>query len=134
LRAFLEASSSSSPIQEFVESNKDLEAFDGFNLLLFHVKAEGAEVGYMSNRPKGRAEILGSDVKGTRGLSNTAMEEPWPKVRNGKTRMDKELQEWSEEKESEEELTERLFGLLRYVSSLLSTSLIFPQSRSLSPS
>lgn len=116
LRSFLEAPATLKPIEEFMEKNEDLEAYDGFNLLLFHVKTEGAEVEYISNRPVGRAGILKWDVKGTRGVSNTPMEEPWPKVRDGQTGMDRELREWSETKEGEEELLKRLFRLLRYVS------------------
>lgn len=47
------------------------------------------------------------------GLSNTPLSRPWPKVSKGEVNMDRTLREWTERKEGEDALIERLMGMLQ---------------------
>jgi uncharacterized protein with NRDE domain len=98
-----------------MDSNSNSADYDGFNLLLFHVKQDGAEVAHVSNRPEVRAEILDNESRGAHGVSNTPIEKPWPKVVDGEKGMGETLAEWRDAGEGEDELVQRLFRLLRWV-------------------
>ncbi|WWC88181.1 uncharacterized protein L201_003086 [Kwoniella dendrophila CBS 6074] len=48
------------------------------------------------------------------GLSNSPMNQPWPKVIQGEQRMVDTLKEWSKNDESDKELVERMFAVLSH--------------------
>jgi len=128
-------------VQEYLAGYKALaEQYEGFNLLLFHLhppvkgseqRAETeqdgwgkTEIGYLSNRPvptlvditlaSGQSTLPSQvEVGECRGLSNTPMDKPWPKVLRGEENMTRTLQQWSQRNEGENELIERLMKMLQ---------------------
>lgn len=46
------------------------------------------------------------------GLSNSPLDEKWPKVQQGEKNMEKSLREWEEKREGQDRLVERMFGVL----------------------
>lgn len=101
----------------------NIEAYEGFNALFLQPRprprsTEGDtaeqgrfEIGYLSNKPP-QARTLQLD--GSRGLSNTTWDEPWPKVLAGQVQVDELVRRGL----GEEELIEGLFTLMRWVISL----------------
>ncbi|MEL6770225.1 MAG: NRDE family protein [Bacteroidota bacterium] len=59
------------------------EAFNGFNLLLGEVSQRRSELWYVSNRAEGLRRL----DAGRYGLSNAALDTPWPKVVRGKAHL-----------------------------------------------
>ena len=124
-------------MQEYLAGYQPLaEQYEGFNLLLFHLhppsKEAGknhwgkTEIGYLSNRPSPTLVDIptpagpapagqgsGVTVGECKGLSNTPMNQPWPKVTRGEETMTRTLQQWSEGNEGETELIERMMQLLQ---------------------
>lgn len=113
LRRYLDQSPSDSPIDDLTTSTPNLSAYEGFNLLVFAVNGQGVDVGHLSNRPKptvARLDVRNSEIH---GVSNTPINQPWPKVLSGNKRMGSELREWSGAQETEDGLIRRLMDLLR---------------------
>ena len=90
------------------------------------VRWEETEVGYLSNRPTptlrdihASSSYANSDKttggRGGHGMSNTPLDQPWPKVIQGEEDMTKTLGEWRERNEDEDSLIERLMAMLQYV-------------------
>lgn len=88
------------------------------------------EVGYLSNRPGPTIMDIHSpsrvpsplpDQEGETpkrvgecvGLSNTPLSQPWPKVTKGEASMCRTLHEWTEGKEDEDQLIERMMEMLQ---------------------
>jgi uncharacterized protein with NRDE domain len=110
LKSFL-APPSPPALHEYLEAHRQTaQNFVGFNLLLFNVGHQ-PKVGYLSNRPTTTLEDLklGECV----GLSNSPLAEPWPKVTSGCQAMQLSLEQWRLNHENEDELIERMMGLLR---------------------
>ncbi|KAF0445051.1 DUF833-domain-containing protein [Gigaspora margarita] len=80
--------------------------YNGFNLISVDLNEENLEVFYLSNRGFGEIKRLNSEE--IYGLSNSLLNDPWPKVKYGidemKSICDQEL--------SEEKMIENLFRLL----------------------
>jgi uncharacterized protein with NRDE domain len=88
-------------------STPDVEAYEGFNALFLQPRNGGFEVGYISNKPP-QARTL--QVQGSRGLSNTVWDEPWPKVLQGQEQVDELIERGLQG----QELVDALFALMRY--------------------
>ena len=104
-----------------------MDEWPGFNLLVGQIEVHkqsattNAEIGYVSNRsgemnavylPK--EENVPSD-----GLSNSCLDQPWDKVKRGRTLLDEALnmyndhrREGKERQSSEDVLSEELFSIL----------------------
>ena len=116
----------------------DADEYAGFNLLLFRFfpPQNGDEswsppqVGYLANRPKPTltdgpaiSDALSTEEPTTGdttpvigdcfGLSNSPMSQPWPKVVEGQARMRETLEQWASNSEGEDELVERMMGILQ---------------------
>jgi len=120
-------------VQEYLEGYKPVaEQYEGFNLLLFHLHPnlsdEGqtgwkeTEIGYLTNRPvptlqnvPGSTSTPSGAVGECKGLSNTPMDQPWPKVTRGEAEMTRTLQEWADQGEEQDALVERMMEMLQYV-------------------
>jgi uncharacterized protein with NRDE domain len=107
-------------LAEYLSSYEDkADQYEGFNLLLFDFNSStDPKVGYLTNRPQATHLDLSptpstSEVEArTMGLSNSPIDKPFAKVEAGNARMDEELRSWSEGRESEEALIERMMNLL----------------------
>ncbi|WWC60626.1 uncharacterized protein I303_103200 [Kwoniella dejecticola CBS 10117] len=96
--------------------------YEGFNLLLFSLKGPKADIGYLTNRPspslKDLNDLSGSSNlsknAGCMGISNSPIDEPWPKVQDGSRQMEDTLKAWQENVEDDKALIERLFGVLSH--------------------
>ncbi|OCF31850.1 hypothetical protein I317_03354 [Kwoniella heveanensis CBS 569] len=117
------SSSTSLPsVHEYLSSHYESAGeYEGFNLLLFSLGGDKAEVGYLTNRPVpcGTTALDTSSLDEKHripaecfGISNSPMSEPWPKVQQGEKRMVDTLLAWEEKGEGDEELVERMFALL----------------------
>lgn len=112
-------SSSSRPqVEKYLRSHEvNADQYDGFNLLLFDLK-DDTKVGYLTNRPQATYTDLSPrdnatrDGSGTQGLSNSPMDKPFEKVDKGKGRMSEALSDWTTRNGSEEDLIDRMMGLL----------------------
>ncbi|OWZ62714.1 hypothetical protein AYX15_05171 [Cryptococcus neoformans] len=122
LREFLSPSpftSSQLETQSYISSHFPTAGdYEGFNLLLFSLSAERS-IGYLTNRPSPSCIDLTSSLCGGEhgqmrcvGLSNSPLDEKWPKVQQGEKNMEKSLREWEEKGEGEDGLVERMFGVL----------------------
>ncbi|WVW80463.1 hypothetical protein I302_102445 [Kwoniella bestiolae CBS 10118] len=127
LREFLSAPPSSAPgVHQYLSSHYPQSGqYEGFNLLLFSLAKPQAEVGYLTNRPVPCLTDLRipsshapppTQTNGMPaecfGISNSPMNEPWPKVREGEGRMVDALKEWEKGGGGEKELVGRMFGVL----------------------
>lgn len=96
-----------------------VDEYEGFNVLLFKLPQRRdeslAEIGYLSNKPEPTHRNLGGETKRWYGLSNTPFTEPWPKVKDGEQRMSETLKEWEEKGEGNDQLVDRMMGILQYV-------------------
>lgn len=80
-------------------------------------------MGYLTNRPTPTRIDLspgsGSSAEGdgldTHGLSNTPLDAPFEKVTRGRSRMRRQLDDWTQSGENENELVDRMMDLLSYV-------------------
>jgi uncharacterized protein with NRDE domain len=111
-------SSSRPRVEEYLRSHEEAaDQYEGFNLLLLDLK-DDTEVGYLTNRPQATyTDLSSSDTApptGTSasGLSNSPMDKPFEKVEKGKGKMIEQLNIWSQAKETEDDLIERLMDLL----------------------
>ncbi|ADV21400.1 hypothetical protein I305_00567 [Cryptococcus gattii E566] len=122
LREFLSPSLFTSPqleTQSYISSHFPTAGdYEGFNLLLFSLLPE-RRIGYLTNRPAPSTLDLTSSLCGgtdgqrkCMGLSNSPLDEKWPKVQQGEKNMEKSLREWEEKREGEDRLVERMFGVL----------------------
>lgn len=93
-----------------LEASKPMYA--GFNLVVGHLSQEPVCVHYVSNRSRQSGSTLKGDGQSVQGVSNSAIDESWPKVVQGKQSMQCALQA---PRTTEEELIDRLFGVLAYV-------------------
>ncbi|CAG8548129.1 4729_t:CDS:2, partial [Cetraspora pellucida] len=104
-------------IRSILESNYPLEQclntikseshmYGGFNLISADLNDEHSKMGYLSNRGFNGIKYLKSGE--TYGLSNSLLDDPWPKVNIGTN----ELKSICEKEQSEEQLIESLFQLL----------------------
>lgn len=85
-----------------------IDTYEGFNALFLQPKDGGFEIGYLSNKPP-QARVL--RLEGSRGMSNTTWEEPWPKVLEGQ----KQLNEIVRADQGKDELIRDLLDLMRCV-------------------
>ncbi|WVR05578.1 hypothetical protein IAU60_002597 [Kwoniella sp. DSM 27419] len=129
-------------VNDYLSSHVAASAeYEGFNLLLFSISPPGSkdetQVGYLTNRPEPRMVHLSTapdasipDSRGDQhltsprecsperhtvvchGISNSPLDEPWPKVVHGRARMAATLADWQTKGEPESELIERMFILL----------------------
>lgn len=96
----------------------EADDYDGFNLLLIRLNRQDGgqwdqtEASILYNRPSPRIHTAAVEA-GCHGLSNSAPNDPWPKVNKGKSRMERELADSLQAHESDDQLAERLIGLLR---------------------
>ena len=122
LREFLSPSpltSSQLETQSYIASHFPTAGdYEGFNLLLFSLSPERS-IGYLTNRPSPSSLDLTSSLCGGEdgqrrcvGLSNSPLDEKWPKVQQGEKNMEKSLREWEEKREGEDRLVERMFRVL----------------------
>jgi uncharacterized protein with NRDE domain len=93
----------------------DPDRYVGFNLLLFHLhkRADGwgeTDAGYLSNRPTATRTVPTGDS--CRGMSNSPLGDPYPKVTDGEAAMAATLQQSAERGEDDEALLERMMVLL----------------------
>lgn len=110
LKAFLSAAPNDKvPVSDFLEGI-DAKSYVGFNLLLFDLKGDKAEVGYLSNRPE--PTLLTPDGDTCQGISNSPWNQPYPKVTEGEERMAKTLAAWTAAGGDEDDLVERMMDLL----------------------
>ncbi|WRT65990.1 uncharacterized protein IL334_002941 [Kwoniella shivajii] len=131
-------SSTPSPlsVHDYLSSHlSQVGEYEGFNLLLFSLKKSIRalpEIGYLTNRPIPSLIDLNlnpglneddddndneKDVKDNLececlGISNSPMNEPWPKVIQGRNRMKENIKEWKERNEDDKRLVERMFNVL----------------------
>ncbi|KAJ2366080.1 Transport and Golgi organization protein 2 [Coemansia sp. RSA 2607] len=68
--------------QQYAEAvHEEREMYDGFNFVAFDMDAKKSRAFYVSNRG---AQEGAREVVGLQGLSNSTIDEPWPKVVRGK--------------------------------------------------
>ncbi|CAG8797235.1 11038_t:CDS:2, partial [Dentiscutata erythropus] len=104
VRSILE---SDSPLEQCLNTIKnESHMYGGFNLISVDLNDENSEVFYLSNR--GSMDIKRLNSKEIYGLSNSLLDEPWPKVKFGVD----EMKSICEKEHSEEKLVENLFRLL----------------------
>ncbi|KAL1405208.1 hypothetical protein Q8F55_008833 [Vanrija albida] len=104
------------PLDDFLSSIGSA-SYAGFNLLLFHLhkRDDGwgeSEIGYLCNRPEHTHRSLAGDHAPSRGISNSPLDAPFPKVVQGEARMTQLLADWQAQEGSEDELVEGLMSLL----------------------
>lgn len=97
------------PIDEMIEQymkeiHENKDAFDPFNLILGNLKTMTFR--YMNNQHEGNMPLL--LPSGIHGMSNSRIEEEWPKVILGKRLMSKILDDMLDSNVKEEDLIERL--------------------------
>lgn len=105
-----EPGSSASAIDEMYLSRGD---YGSFNLLVGDLSEEGAHVRYISNRTSDHDynnAIRSNENQRVCGLSNSPLQNPWPKVELGEKLFQSVL---SEERSSQACLIERLFNVLQ---------------------
>ncbi|WVQ65239.1 uncharacterized protein L199_003412 [Kwoniella botswanensis] len=140
LRDFLSNPPSSSVgVHDYLSSHYPQSGeYEGFNLLLFSLHKGKGEVGYLTNRPipcltelhipsshptpppapqpcdplKGEERKAHELAAQCFGISNSPMNEPWPKVLQGEKRMVDTLKQWQKGGEDDKQLIERMFGVL----------------------
>jgi len=90
------------------------QRYAGFNLLVGDVQGTEVHMGYVSNRVEAtEPDILtASGTAQVYGLSNSTLHKPWPKIAHGKSQLQRVL---AEPRTSTDELVERLFGMMGYV-------------------
>ncbi|KAI9480644.1 MAG: NRDE protein-domain-containing protein [Benjaminiella poitrasii] len=105
VRDFLWGSDS---VHEFLEKlHKHQNAYGGFNLVNFDFSKNPVEMAYLSNRES--QDIVDLTPGEIYGISNSILNNPWPKVTQGKEIFEKIIKE---EGEDEEKLINSLFCLL----------------------
>lgn len=101
-----------------------MDEWPGFNLLVGQLHADRAEMGYVSNRSgEIKAEYFSSEKgHGSDGLSNSCLRQPWDKVKLGREKLDKALDDFDKERRegkqrraAEDQLSLDLFSILEYV-------------------
>ncbi|BEJ13226.1 hypothetical protein CspHIS471_0304000 [Cutaneotrichosporon sp. HIS471] len=115
LKEFLAAPPDQAPSVTDFLAKIDPSRYVGFNLLLFNLRRQDGtwntpEAGYLSNRSS--PPILHPDDCGCRGMSNSPLTQPYPKVQSGEERMAESLTEWAHKDEDEDQLVERMMDLL----------------------
>lgn len=88
----------------------DAKHYVGFNLLLFDLKGDKTEIGYLSNRPE--PTKLTPDGERCHGISNSPWNQPYPKVVEGEERMTETLKAWTAAGGDEDDLIARMMDLL----------------------
>ncbi|WOO85745.1 Transport and Golgi organization protein 2 [Vanrija pseudolonga] len=117
LKAFLAPPPAQAPpIDDFLNSISS-ETYAGFNLLLFHLhKRQNGwgedEIGYLCNQPQHTLLSLSNDNVPSRGISNSPLDAPFPKVVEGEARMTQLLADCHAQGGSEDDLVENLMSLL----------------------
>lgn len=122
LKRFLAPPPESAPsVSEEVDALRPgADDYDGFNLLLIRLKKRNdsawaaPEASILFNRPQAAVHKVDTGP-GYHGLSNSPPDQPWPKVNKGKQRMERELADSLAQRETDEQLAERMVDLLRYV-------------------
>lgn len=110
LKSFLSAAPSVKPqVADFLKGI-DAQSYVGFNLLLFDLQGDKAEVGYLSNRPE--PTYMTPDGDSCQGISNSPWTQPYPKVTDGEERMSVALEDWATAGGDEDDLVERMMDLL----------------------
>ncbi|CAK9783531.1 unnamed protein product [Cutaneotrichosporon oleaginosum] len=109
LKEFLASPPEQAPSVNDFLSNIDPARYVGFNLLLFNLKRRNGawlepEAGYLSNRSS--PPLLHPNDCGCKGMSNSPLTEPYPKVQSGEERMAESLTEWARNDEEEDQLVE----------------------------
>ncbi|ETS60282.1 hypothetical protein PaG_05833 [Moesziomyces aphidis] len=113
-------------IQQYLNNVGDkLQSYPGFNLLVGKVSKQGTVVGYITNRDsqgelaKPQPKIFDPPkierVRMCRGMSNSILSEPWPKVHTGSQAFDAALGRASPASD-QEQLVADLFSVLAFSS------------------
>ncbi|WFD21161.1 hypothetical protein MCAP1_003420 [Malassezia caprae] len=88
------------------------QRYAGFNLLVGDVHGTEVHMGYVSNRVEATEPDILTATGQVYGLSNSTLHSPWPKIDHGKSLLQRVL---SEPRTSTDDLVERLFGMMGYV-------------------
>ncbi len=113
-------------IEEYLNNVGDkLQSYPGFNLLVGKVSKQGTVVGYITNRDsegelaKPQPKIFDPPkierVRMCRGMSNSILDQPWPKVHTGSQAFDAALGRASPASD-QEQLVADLFSVLAFSS------------------
>jgi uncharacterized protein with NRDE domain len=104
-----------------------MDEWPGFNLIVGQLEVHKqtatttAKIGYVSNRSGHKEVVYLSDEKTERagGLSNSCLDQPWDKVKRGRTMVDEALDKYDKEREdgterqsAEDSLSRELFEIL----------------------
>lgn len=107
-------------LSSYISSLSPLEAYEGFNLLLFQIPKERnkkVEIRYISNKPNvtlSNMDESDKEAEIVKGISNTPLDQPWPKVIKGKQKMQLLIEEESlRGKDGKNLLIHKLFEILR---------------------
>lgn len=115
------------PIRDWIHKvleTGEMKGVGGFSMLCGTLRPNGEnlkELAVISNRTihrdnglETKAQWIGSKKGETRGLSNTLLDQPWPKVEMGEKLLAEVVQKSVEEGVSEDELLERCFQVLSH--------------------